>query len=82
LDHLLQRDDHVGLPDVVYLQFGFLLWLAVATAALCLVLTRRAARVSAFLDVRRRLVAESMQADERTNNSTRCANAFPTPPST
>jgi two-component system NarL family sensor kinase len=31
------------------------------------VLTRRAARVAALLDVRRRLVAESMQADERTN---------------
>jgi two-component system NarL family sensor kinase len=62
-----KRDDHVGLPDVVYLQFGFLLWLAVATTALCLVLTRRAARVNALLDVRRRLVAESMQADERTN---------------
>jgi len=62
-----KRDDHVGLPDVVYLQFGFLLWLAVATTALCLVLTRRAARVAALLDVRRRLVAESMQADERTN---------------
>jgi two-component system NarL family sensor kinase len=62
-----KRDDHVGLPDVVYLQFGFLLWLAVATTALCLVLTRRAARVSAPLDVCRRLVAESMQADERTN---------------
>lgn len=62
-----KRDDHVGLPDVVYLQFGFLLWLAVATTALCLVLTRRAARVRVLLDVRRRLVAESMQADERTN---------------
>ncbi len=62
-----KRDDHVGLPDVVYLQFGFLLWLAAATTALCLVLTRRAARVAALLDVRRRLVAESMQADERTN---------------
>jgi two-component system NarL family sensor kinase len=62
-----KRDDHVGLPDVVYLQFAFLLWLAVATTALCLVLTRRAARVAALLDVRRRLVAESMQADERTN---------------
>ena len=62
-----KRDDHVGMPDVVYLQFGFLLWLAVATTALCLVLTRRAARVAALLDVRRRLVAESMQADERTN---------------
>ena len=62
-----KRDDHVGLPDVVYLQFGFLLWLAIATTALCLVLSRRAARVTALLDVRRRLVAESMQADERTN---------------
>ncbi len=62
-----KRDDHVGMPDVVYLQFGFLIWLAVATTALCLVLTRRAARVTALLDVRRRLVAESMQADERTN---------------
>ena len=62
-----KRDDHVGLPDVVYLQFGFLLWLAAATTALCFVLTRRAARVAALLDVRRRLVAESMHADERTN---------------
>jgi two-component system NarL family sensor kinase len=62
-----KRDDHVGLPDVVYLQFGFLIWLAVATTALCLVLTRRAARVAALLEVRKRLVAESMQADERTN---------------
>jgi two-component system NarL family sensor kinase len=62
-----KRDDHVGLPDVVYLQFSFLLWLAAATTALCLVLTRRAARVAALLEVRKRLVAESMQADERTN---------------
>ena len=62
-----KRDDHVGLPDVVYLQFGFLIWLAAATTALCLVLTRRAARVATLLDVRRRLVAESTQADERTN---------------
>jgi two-component system NarL family sensor kinase len=62
-----KRDDQVGLPDVVYLQVGFLLWLAVATTALCLVLTRRAARVTALLEMRRRLVAESMQADERTN---------------
>jgi len=62
-----KRDDHIGLPDVVYLQFGFLLWLAVATTALCLVLTRRTSRVRVLLDVRRRLVAESMQADERTN---------------
>jgi len=62
-----KRDDQVGLPDVVYLQVGFLLWLAVATTALCFVLTRRQARVNALLEMRRRLVAESMQADERTN---------------
>lgn len=62
-----KRDDHVGLPDVVYLQVGFLVWLAAATTALCFVLTRRAARVAALLEVRKRLVAESMQADERTN---------------
>jgi hypothetical protein len=47
-----KRDDHVGLPDVVYLRVGFLLWLAVATTALCLVLTRRAARVTALLEMR------------------------------
>lgn len=62
-----KRDDTVGLPDVVYLQFGFLIWLAVAATALCLVLTARASRVVALLEVRKRLVAESMQADERTN---------------
>ena len=61
------RDERVGLPDVVYVQVGCLLWLAAATTALCYVLSRRRARVRALLDVRRRLVAESMQADERNN---------------
>ena len=55
------------MREVVYLQFGFLLWLAAATRALCLVLTRRAERVAALLEVRRSLVAESTQAEERTN---------------
>jgi two-component system, NarL family, sensor kinase len=60
-----KRDDSVGLPNVVYTHFGFLLWLAVATTALCFVLARQTARVRALLDVRRRLVSESAQADER-----------------
>ena len=62
-----KRDDTVGLPNVVYVQVGCLLWLAAATTALCYVLSRRRARVRALLDVRRRLVAEAMQADERNN---------------
>ena len=62
-----KRDDTVGLPNMVYTHFGFLLWLAVATTALCLVLARRSARVKALQDVRRRLVSEAMQADDRHN---------------
>jgi two-component system, NarL family, sensor kinase len=59
------RDDTVDLPDVVFVQFGCLLWLAAATTALCVTLTRRSARVQRLLEVRRRLVAESMLAEER-----------------
>lgn len=62
-----KRDDTMGLPNVVYVQVGCLAWLALATTALCLVLARRRARVRALLEVRRRLVSESMQADERNN---------------
>ena len=62
-----KRDDNVGLPNMVYTHFGFLLWLAVATTALCFVLARRSARVKALQDVRRQLVSEAMQADERHN---------------
>ncbi|HEV7420227.1 MAG TPA: ATP-binding protein [Mycobacterium sp.] len=62
-----KRDDTVGLPNMVYTHFGFLLWLAVATTALCLVLARRSARVKALQEVRRRLVSEAMQADDRHN---------------
>jgi two-component system NarL family sensor kinase len=60
-----KRDDTVGLPNIVYMHFAFLLWLAIATTALCLVLSRRRARVMALLEVRRQLVSESMRADER-----------------
>ena len=62
-----KRDDSVGLPDIVYTHFGFLVWAAVATTALCLVLARRRARVTALQNVRRQLVSEAMQADERHN---------------
>ena len=60
-----KRDDSVGLPNIVYVHFAFLLWFAAATTGLCLVLSRRAARVTALLDVRKQLVSESMRADER-----------------
>ncbi|MFD4369764.1 sensor histidine kinase [Rhodococcus sp. NPDC058521] len=60
-----KRDDTVGFPDEVYLYFGFLLWLAAATTALSYVLVRRSATVAALLDIRRRLVAESMNAEQR-----------------
>jgi two-component system NarL family sensor kinase len=62
-----KHDDTMGLPNIVYVQVGCLAWLALATTALCLVLNRRSARVRALLEVRRRLVSESMQADERNN---------------
>lgn len=62
-----KRDDTVGLPDIIYTHFGFLLWLAVATTALCFVLNRRQARVNALHEVRRQLVAEALVADERHN---------------
>ncbi|WP_246182910.1 sensor histidine kinase [Mycolicibacterium grossiae] len=62
-----KRDDHVGMPDIVYTQFGFLLWLAVAVTALCFFLARRQARVQALQEVRRHLVAEALAADERHN---------------
>jgi two-component system NarL family sensor kinase len=60
-----KRDDRIGLPNIVYTHFGFLLWLAVATTALCFVLARRSVRVRALQEVRRQLVSEAMQADER-----------------
>jgi two-component system NarL family sensor kinase len=62
-----KRDDSVGMPDIVYTHVGFLLWSAVATTALCLVLVWRQARVTNLQNVRRQLVSEAMQADERHN---------------
>ena len=63
------RDQKMGerIPAIVYVQVGCLLWLTAAITALSFTLARRAARVRSLLDVRRRLVAESMRADERHN---------------
>jgi two-component system NarL family sensor kinase len=62
-----ERDDNVSMPQMVYMNFGFLLWLAVATTALCFMLARRAARVTALMGVRQRLVSEAAEADDRHN---------------
>ncbi len=51
----------------MYVQVGCLLWLTAAITALSFTLARRRARVLMLLDVRRRLLAESMRADERNN---------------
>lgn len=55
------------IPAVVYVQVGCLLWLTAATTALSFTLARRRARVQGLLDVRRRLIAETLRADERNN---------------
>ena len=62
-----KHDDRMGLPNMVYTHFGFLVWLAVATTVLCFVLVRRQERVQALQEVRRQLVSEAMQSDERHN---------------
>ena len=61
------RDQKMGdsIPGLVYVQTGCLLWLTAAITALSYTLARRRRRVEALLDVRRRLIAESMRADER-----------------
>ena len=56
-----KRDDRVGLPNMVYTHFGFMVWMAVATTALSLVLAWRAARLTALQEVRRQLVSEAMR---------------------
>lgn len=62
-----KRDDTVGLPNMVYTQFGFIVWLAVATTALSFVLAQRAAHLAALHKVRHQLVSEAIQSDEQHN---------------
>ena len=62
-----KRDDRMGLPNMVYTHFGFMVWLAVATTALCFVLARRAERLNALQQMRLQLVSEAMQSDEQRN---------------
>ena len=64
-----KRDDTVGLPNIVYTQVGFLVWMAVATTALSFMLARRAARLTALSEMRRHLVSEAMHSDERHNRA-------------
>lgn len=64
-----KRDDSVGLPNIVYTNVGFLIWMAVATTALSFVLARRAARLDALAQVRRQLVSQTLQSDERHNRA-------------
>ena len=60
-----KRDDTIGLPNIVYIQVGFLVWMAVATTALSVMLARRAARLTALVQARRQLTAEALHSDER-----------------
>ncbi len=55
------------LPKMVYSNFGFLVWLALAATALSTVLAHREARLRALQQVRLQLVSEAMQSDERRN---------------
>ncbi|ATQ29062.1 ATP-binding protein [Rhodococcus ruber] len=59
------RDDGVDLPAVVYLYFGFMVWLAAAMTGLSVVLAHRADAVAALLATRRRLVTEALDAESR-----------------
>jgi two-component system NarL family sensor kinase len=61
------RDDSVpdSVPGLVWVHVGCLLWLTAAITALSYTLTRRRRRILVLLDVRRRLITESMRADER-----------------
>lgn len=61
----LGEDGGPGLPAVVWLHFGMLLWLAVATTAVTAVLVRRSAGVLNLLAVQRQLTAESLAGQER-----------------
>ncbi|MGI9125943.1 MAG: sensor histidine kinase [Mycobacterium sp.] len=63
------RDQKMGetIPTLVYVQVGCLLWLTAAITALSFTLARRRERVLRLLELRQRLVAESMRADERHN---------------
>lgn len=63
------RDNAVDLPPVVYVRVGCLLWMAAALTGLSYAIKQRTARVENLLEVRRRLAAEVVEADERNNRS-------------
>ncbi|GAA2009002.1 ATP-binding protein [Nakamurella flavida] len=59
------QDGGPNLPPVVFLHAGFLVWLAAATTWLSVVLLRRRRAVEQLLRVRRMLVAQTLQLEER-----------------
>ncbi|MGD9622736.1 MAG: sensor histidine kinase [Mycolicibacterium sp.] len=62
-----KRDNTMGLPNMVYTHFGFMVWLAVAATALSFVLVRRAHRLKVLQRARLQLVSEAIGSDERRN---------------
>lgn len=61
----LGRSGGPSLPGVVWLHFGLLSWLALASTALTVVLTRRSRTSLALLVEQQRVLAESMAAAQR-----------------
>lgn len=59
------RDDAVDMPAIAYLQAGCLVWLAVALTALSHCLQRRSRHIETLLTVRRDLISQSMQMEDR-----------------
>lgn len=62
-----KRDNTIGLPNMVYTHFGFMVWLAVAVTALSFVLVRREHRLKVLQQARLQLVSEAIGSDERRN---------------
>lgn len=61
----LGRRGGPSLPGVVWLHFGLLSWLALASTVLTAVLTRRSVTMLGLLDAQQRVTAEAMAANQR-----------------
>ena len=70
-----KRDDTVGMPDIVYTHFGFLLWAGGGDDRAVLGAGLAPGARAKLQEVRRQLVSEAMQADERHNRESRRASA-------
>jgi two-component system, NarL family, sensor kinase len=63
LAHPARNDPHAG--RFIAIQAGYLLWLGIAAVLLSAVLDRRTRRVAELAEVRGRLIAEALTAEER-----------------